>query len=553
MADVLRKGIRTLSSLTLLSRVLGMARDAALAYVFGTGTAMNAYSVAFALPNLFRRLFGEGALSAAFIPVFTGLIEQGDERAARRLANLTITLLVAVLAALVLMGEGIILLMSVFTDGDPRFHLTLGLAAVMLPFVVTICLVALLQGVLNVRGHFARPALAPIVLNLFIIAGALLSAPLWGGDQTAQVYGVAVSVLLAGLVQVAVQVPALRRHGFRFQPVWDTASPQLRRMLKLMLPMIVGLGIVQINTFVDQLIAMGFSDRTDAAGNLVTQFELWGRTIAYPMKRNAVSVMYYGQRLFQLPFGVFTVAIGTAIFPVLSRHAHHDDRAGLAATLNRGLRLATFIALPCMVGMILVATPLVRAIFERGRFDRLSDTPDVALMATVYVAGLLSYSVLHLVTRTFFAMQEALTPVKTAVAAAALNFVLNVTLIWLLGIAGLAVSTAVAATAQGLVLLWLLRRRIGRLGLRSYVGTFWRCCVATAAMGAAAWGAMRAVDLTALPPGGMAHAVAQLAAAVTAGTAVYLLAARLLRMRELADLLSRTRAAPPDAGEPGSA
>jgi putative peptidoglycan lipid II flippase len=542
LAEDVGKGFRILSLLTLASRVLGMARDHILARVFGTSVAMNAFGVAFSLPNLFRRLFGEGALSAAFLPVFTSLVEDKDERGAQRLANLTITLLVVGLASLTLMGEGVILILGAVLEATPRLQLTLGLSAVMLPFVVTICLVALLQAILNVRGHFATPAMAPIVLNIFIIAGALCSAPLWGENIEWRIYGVATAILVAGLVQVAIQVPTLRRHGFRFRLAWDTASPGMRRVLKLMLPMIVGLGIVQLNTFVDLLIAMGLSSHEAADGTLVTHFDLWGHSIAYPLKQNAVSVMYFSQRLYQLPMGVFTIALGTAIFPALARHAHHKDHAGLAGTLNRGLRMATFIALPCAVGMILVAWPLVRVILQHGEFaNSATATTDVAWMTAVYVSGLVSYSVLHLATRTFFAYQDAMTPVKTAVAAAAVNFALNLSLIWVLGINGLALSTVIAATGQTAVLVWLLRKKVGPLGGRRYLDSLGRCVVATVLMAAAAWGALKGTEAAGLDPSHWTDAAVQLAAAIGAGVVAYLLAARLLAMRELGEVLGRRR------------
>lgn len=548
MADDIGKGFRVFASLTMASRIVGMIRDHVLARVFGATGAMNAFSVAFRLPNLFRGLLGEGALSVAFIPVFTSLIEDQDEAGAQRLANLTISVLVALLATVVLAGEGVILLMAAFMDATPRLELTLGLTAVMLPFLIATCLVALLQAILNVRGHFAMPAAAPIILNLFIIAGAFATVPLWGDDPVTRIYGVAVAVLLAGLAEVAAQVPFLRRHGFRFHAVWDTTSPHLRRIAKLMLPMMLGLGIVQINTFVDQLIAMGFSQHLDNQGNLVTHMELFGRSVAYPMEQNAVSVMYYSQQLYHLPFGVFIVAIGTVIFPLLSRHAHHQDHAGLAETLNRGLRMATFIALPCAVGMAIVSVPLVRAYLQHGEFTA-ADTRDVALMTAVYVSGLVSYSVLHLATRTFYARQETLTPVKTAVAAAATNFVLNVTLIWFMGISGLAVATVISATGQALLLVWLLRRRVGRLGGRRYLVTLGKCLAATALMGAAAWGAMNLTTRLGLRSESLTADVAVMVAAVVAGGAVYFIAAKVLRMGELDLVLGRRRksSAPADA------
>jgi putative peptidoglycan lipid II flippase len=524
----------------MLSRIAGIARDAVLAAVFGTGQAMNAFSVAFRLPNLFRGLLGEGALSVAFIPVLTSLIENKDEAGAQRLSNLMLTVLVTLLAAVVLVGEGVVLVMAAVMDLNPQLELTLGLTAVLLPFLIATCLVALFQAMLNVRGHFAMPAAAPIVLNLFIVAGAFATLPLWGDDLAARIYGVAAFILLAGLVEVAIQVPVLRRHGFRFRAVWDTSSPHLRRIGLLMIPMMIGLGIVQVNTFVDQVIAMGFCQYVDAAGNLVTHLDLFGYAVAYPMERNAPSVMYYSQQLYHLPFGVFIVAIGTVIFPVLARHAHHQDHAGLAETFNRGLRLATFIALPCSVGMILVCVPLVRAYLQHREFSA-ADTADVALMTAVYVSGLVSFAVVHLATRTFYARQETMTPVKTAVASAVANFLLNITLIWFCGIAGLAIATVISSTAQALMLVWILRRRIGRLGGRRYLVTLGKSLVASAFMGAAAWGAMQLTGRLGLQPESLPADAVTLTAAVVVGAAAYFLAAKCLRMDELADALSRRR------------
>ncbi len=538
------KHARTVSILTFLSRLLGMLRDIILASFFGTTMAMNAFSVAFGLPNLFRRLFGEGALSVAYIPVFTELVEQKDRDGARRLAGLCATLLVAVLAAVTLVGEGVIGLTAALTDATPRLRLTLTLAAIMLPFVITICLVALLQATLNVLGHFAVPAAAPILLNLFIIGGALLGAPLWGDGPHRRIYGVAVCVLVAGMVQVAVQVPVLRRHGFRLRPGWDTASPHLRRIVTLMLPMMLGLGIVQLNVFMDRVIAMAFSRHAvEGAGNVATHLHVLGQSIAYPMKQTAVSVLYYGQRLYQLPLGVFVFALGTAIFPALSRRAHRRDLAGLSATLNRGLRMVTFIALPCSVGLILVAQPLIRVLFEHGRFGR-EDTPDVAWMAGTYAVGLLAYGAIHLLTRTFFALQDTRLPVRIAAGAAGVNFLLNLALIWPFGIQGLALSTVLTATGQTVALVLYLRRRVGFLGGRRYVASLWRIAMATALMAGAAWAGLRSGSLLGLEPGTTARAAAELAGAVVAGVAVYLLAARLLKLPELRDALGRGPAEP---------
>jgi putative peptidoglycan lipid II flippase len=549
------KHARTLSILTIVSRVTGLGRDMALAAAFGFGMVMQAWGPAYQLPNLFRSLFGEGALTATFVPVYTELVEKKEEEAARRLACLAITVLVVLLAALTLAGEGLIWGLGALTGGtgqasDPRFDLTLGLSAVMLPFVITVCLVALLQGVLNVRGHFAAPALAPVVLNLLMIAAVVAAHYLWPDNELRQVYFVAASVVVAGVVEVVIQVPPLVRQGFRFRPTWDLASPHLRQMAVLMVPMVLSLGVVQFNTFMNQMLTQFFSPHPsgDPAGGLVTTFEFLGRTIAYPLDATANPVMNYGQRLYQLPLGVFIIALGTAIFPALSRHAAQRDLRGLAQTLNHGLRIVTVIALPCTAGLAVAALPLVRVLFEHGKFEP-ADTPEVATMTALYGLGLLPFSIQHLLTRAFFAIQAPKVPVRTSVIAAGVNFVLNVTFIWFLGIEGLAASTVLCATGQSLWLVWLLRQRLGRLGLRRYLATLWRCLLATAVMAVLAWLATAAVDLAGLAPAGKAHAWLALTAAVVVGFGVYVVAARLLGMTELSDILNRGRsketAAPP--------
>ncbi len=545
-ADFVRHA-RTLSILTIVSRVTGLGRDMALAAAFGLSGVMNSWVPAFVLPNLFRTLFGEGALTTTFLPVYTRLVEKKEEEAARQLACLAITVLVVLLAGVTLCGEGIIWIINwaVARGGaaDPRFELTLGLSAVMLPFLITVCLVALLQGVLNVRGHFSAPALAPVVLNVGMIAVCAGGRYLWPGNEERQAYALAVSVLVLGVVNVGMQVPPLWRAGFRFRPAWDLASPYLREIAVLMLPMILALGVVQFNIYINQLLAQFFSPHPDAAdpARLVTTFEFLGHTIKYPLEATANSVMYLGQRLYQLPLGVFIIALGTAIFPALARHAANVDHRGLAATLNQGLRVATVIALPCSAGLALAAVPLVRVLFEHGKFDP-ADTPQVARMTAIYGIGLLPFAVQHLVTRAFFALQEPRVPVRTSMAAAGVNFVLNVTSIWYFGLEGLAASTVLCAGGQCLWLVWVLRRRLGRLGLRQYLSTLWRSVLATAAMTAAAWGAMELAGLGGLAPGGKAQAWAALAAATVVGGGVYLAAAKLLRLEEFFDIVHRRKA-----------
>jgi len=537
MASFLRH-FRTVSGLTLASRVLGLARDAALAHVLGAGLFMDAYSQAFQMPNLLRRLFGEGALSAAFIPVFTDYLERGDRRSANRFMSLMIVLLVATLAAVTLVVVGVLLVARYFTAEFPKWHLIFGLAAVMFPFAITICLVALLQAALNCVRHFAAPALAPILLNIFIIGGAVAAGLMLADQRIAQVYLIGATIVAAGLFQVLLQVPALARKGLSFRPAWDLHHPGLRRVLGLMGPMVLAIGVMQINAFMDATIANVFSPY--AAGE--ETFTLAGRTVAFPMKTGAAAMLYFGQRLYNFPLGVFAIALATVIFPELSRRAHRGDTAGLGRVASHGLRLTLFIAVPAAVGLMLVCEPLLRLWLEHGRF---ADRPEAVLRAAwvtrAYAVGIWAYSANHMLLRTFYASEDMRTPLKVAMAAAGANFGLNLGLIWPLAERGLALATAASAVGQFAVLGALVSRRLAQVAWGEVLATAGRTLLATAAMTASAAAAVY-VAAPAVGWTGRADAGLELVLGVAAGLAAFIAAARALGMPELGDLLRRAPA-----------
>ncbi len=536
MSSYVRK-FKLVSGLTVVSRVLGLARDWALAHVLGaTGDfVMSAYSQAFLMPNLLRRLFGEGALSASFIPIFTEYLESGDRRAANRFMGLMIVLLVTVLSGVALVVVGVLLLARHLTAGVPKWHLIFGLAAVMFPFAVTICLVALLQAALNCRRHFVAPALAPILLNVFIIAGAVLAARLVADDTVTQAYVIAGSILAAGLVQVAIQVPAMRREGLAFRPVWDLAHPGLRRVLRLMGPMALAIGVIQINTFMDSTIANLLSP-PDVG---VESFRLAGREVAYPMETGAAAVLYFAQRLYNFPLGVFAIALATVIFPELSRLASRRDSGGIARTASHAVRLTLFISLPAGVGLMLVAEPLLRLWLEHGRFaEDPAGIPRTLAASRTYLVGIWAYAAHHILLRTFYALKDTRTPLRIAMVAAGLNFGLNLALVWPLAERGLALATAVSAAVQVAVLALLLHRRFAELPWGEIGSTAARTALATALMAAAVWATME-LAVPGLGLAGRADQAVRLAGGVAAGAAVFVAAARLLRMDELKDLLSR--------------
>jgi len=571
------KHFRQVSGLTVLSRLAGLARDAALAHVLGAGPVMDAYAMAFRMPNLLRQLLGEGALTAAFVPVFTDYLEKGGPKAAGRLMSLLAVALVTALAAITLIVDGALLVLRYVTETGTKWHLIFGLAAVLFPFAIFVCLVALLQAALNCCRHFVMPALAPILLNLFIIGGAV-AAGLWvAGDPQTQAYVIAGAILVAGLVEIAVQLPAMRRVGLEFRPLWDMRDPGLRRVVGLLGPVILAVGVIQINVFMDSLIANVLSPNVSAdAPALPAQHPAEGRSlpavagpaagapaaatetfaigpwrVPYPMKTGAASVLYYGPLIYQFPLGVFGIGLATVIFPVLARHAVRKDLAGMARTASHALRLTLFIGLPAGLGIILVCKPLILLVFHHGRFADMPDAVErTARVASLYALGLWSYSANHILIRAFYAMENIRTPRRIAMLAAGLNFVCNLILVWPMAEGGLALATALSAVFQTVVLARILSRRSAGLDWRGVAASAGRTLLATAAMGAAVWAVLQwAVPLLSLA-GRTLYAV-QCFGGVAVGAAVFIAVARFLGMTELKDLLTRAAPDPDDPGAPG--
>jgi len=530
------KHLPVVSGLTLLSRLAGLARDAALAHVLGAQWVMDAYSMAFRLPNLLRQLLGEGALSAAFIPVFTSRLEKDGREAASRFMSLMIVVLVATLAALTLVGDGLLLALRWYlTEAGSKWHLIFGLSAVLFPFGIMVCLVALLQAALNCRHHFALPALAPVVLNLFIIGGAVTAGLLLAGDTVTQVYLIAGFILVAGLAEIAVQVPAMKWAGLVFRPVWDLRDAGLLRVLELLGPVIIAVGVVQINVFTDSLIANLLSPSEPGAAT----FNLGPWDIAYPMKIGAASVLYYGPLIYQFPLGVFGIALATVVFPVLTQYAVRKDLAGMARTASHALRLTVFVGIPAGVGIILVCEPLIRLVFDHGKFHEAPDAvARTAWVASLFSLGIWSYSANHILNRAFYAMEQIATPRRVAMMAAGLNFVCNLILVWPMAEGGLALSTVISALFQTAVLAWFLQQRCAGLEWRAIGSSALRTLLAAAVMGAAVWAAVYWAAPMALGPGRRLYAV-QLFGGVAIGAAVFFVATRVLRMTELGDLLRR--------------
>ncbi|MGQ9651128.1 MAG: murein biosynthesis integral membrane protein MurJ [Phycisphaerae bacterium] len=510
MSKVLQSA-KLISVLTLVSRILGLVRDIVCAHVFGTEVVWSAFRMGFQIPNLFRRLFGEGALSAASIPVLTETLARESKEATDVLAGRLLGLQLAVLAGLCVIGECVVVGLYWVYGGDSDNALTLALTALMLPYMILICTAAVLGGVQNVFGRFASPAAAPIILNIFMIAAAWLAPSVVPGGMRRQIVVLAAAVVVSGMFQLAWQWLSARQCGLRLPLRINTRDPNIRRICVTMLPMMGGLAAVQLNTLMDTLIAWWFVPGRVGPG-----------------------ILGYAQELYQFPLGVFAIALATAIFPTLARHVAEKDTSGLKDTLARGMRVVTFEALPCMVGLILVRDPLVRTLFERGQFAENPDSaPRVAFALYMYALGIIAYGVNHLLVRTFYAMHDAKTPMKISLQNVFINLAGNLILVnTVLREAGLALSTSICAVVQAGFLGALLQRRIGSLAWGEIGRSVARSVAATVIMAAAVLTVDYHVD------GGL-NPLYRLVILVCTGGITYLGAAFVLGCQEMREMLKK--------------
>jgi len=483
---------------TLASRILGFLRDLVVAQAFGAGPATDAFFVAFRLPNLLRRLVAEGALSSAFIPVFTEYLTTRSRAELIRMFRAVAGAMIVVLAVLTVAGVlGAPLLVRVMAPGffaDPATGtLTVRLTRLMFPYLLFVGLGALAMGMLNAHRHFVTPALAPVMLNLAIIGAVFGVVP----HLAEPVFGLAVGVLVGGLGQLAIQLPALARRGLLVVPALDRHHPAVARIVRLMTPVALGQSATQLNILVDTVIA---------------SFLVGG----------SVSYLYYADRLVEFPLGVFGIAIATAVLPTLSEQAASRNPAALRATLSFAQRLAAFICLPAAVGLLLLREPLVRVLYQRGEFGPL-ETAQTAWALGFYALGLVGFASVKIGAQAFYALGDTRTPVKIAVGAMVLNSVLAVALAFPLRHGGLALATSCSATANALALAWLLRRRLGEIAEPPlpYARAGWtRILAASGALAAALLLAGRLWP----PPGGRLAEALWLGGMIVGGALVYVLA-----------------------------
>ena len=513
---------RVIGAITFVSRVLGLVREMILARYFGPGPIVDAFKYAFVLPNLFRKLLGEGALSAAFIPLY-GRAVRADHRdgtdAASALASSAVLLQLAILIAITLIGEATLLAILI-ARGDrigPETQLGLRLAMVMLPYVIFVCAAALLGGILQVHRRFVATTATSVLLNLLMIVAIVGVAARY--DLTADVgqraatWWIAVSVVVAGVAQVALLAPSLRACGFRVTLAGGIWTPAVRRMMRMTVPVALGLGVLQLGVVLDKQISWMMSPQTDGR----TTGAFLGLQYALPMAAGAVTRLDWAQYLYQFPLGVFGLAIATAIFPQLSGDALEGDLGPFRAALARGITASMWIGLPASAGMVIVALPAVRLLFEsdRGQFTH-ADALLTARSTAIYSSVIWAFSVQQIVNRGYYALHDMRTPLVWGVINLTINLVVELPLLWTMGESAMAVGTVASFCVQTTAMTMLLSRRVG-LPLGEVLRPIGKMALATLGMTAAA----AAVRYGIAWPAGKPALAAQLAAVMAIGGVTY--------------------------------
>jgi putative peptidoglycan lipid II flippase len=492
--------------LTLISRFFGLGRDIVAAHYLGAKLVGSAFAFAFLVPNLFRKLFGEGALSAAFIPLYAQAIKKDHTDAdanpdapstANDFAASAVNLLVLILLALTVVGEGITF--ALMHLGSPSYDrlLALKLTAIMLPYVVLICGGAFLSAILQVHKRFGPPAAVPIILNVCHILVLLIGARIVGLNratppglvepkQITLSYWLAVVVLIAGVLQVSVLLPALRQVGFTFKFALGVWSPAIRRMLLLSLPVAMGAGVLQLSVFLDKAISYALMVHVDVQQHPIASLKFFGQMVRLPMELGALRRLDVAQLMYQFPLGIFAIALATAIFPSLSAESLEKDRKQFCGLLRHGIEASLWEGLPASVGLIMVAEPAVRLLFQHGQITE-HDASLIARSTMVYAAAIWAFSLLQIINRAYYALHDTRTPLVMSVVNILINLVVEIPLLWKMGESGMAVGTVVSFAFQALLMLWLLDRKIGGLDLhRSLMPTF-KMLLATAVMGVACY------------------------------------------------------------------
>lgn len=507
------------------SRVLGLVRDQVFAAFFGAGLQYDAFLTAFRIPNLLRDLFAEGALSAAFVTTFSQTLEAKGKDEAQRLANRVATAMVVIIVAISILawfyaGSIVHWLAPGFFAVPGKGELTVYLTRIMIPFLLLVALAAQAMGVLNANNRFGIPSLASAFFNIGSIAGGLLL-----GFSLAQplgisaIEGMAYGTLVGGFLQFAVQWPSLRRLGYRYRFSFDLSDPGLRQIAMLMGPAVIGVAAVQINVFVNTNFASAIVNSTT------------GQVVDGP-----VSWLSYAFRFMQFPIGVFGVAIATATLPAISRSAARENIVEFRQTLAHSLVLIFLLCVPSAIGLIVLGRPIVALIFEHGKFTNF-DTVQTADALAAYSLGLAGYAAVKVLSPAFYALKDARTPMLVSLGSIVINYFMNSLLVRRYGHVGLALSTSVVALVNFVLLLFFMRRKLGRIEGHHLLQTFLKICAASFIMAVIAWLVSWQVGVR-IPFKGVTLRLIQVPVAIFAATVSFYFLCRWLRLKEVDEALN---------------
>jgi len=503
-----------LGAATMLSRIMGMLRDMVVSRLFGAGLSTDAFFAAFQIPNMLRRFFAEGALTAAFVPTFSEWYATKTKEETQALANVCFTALTLIMAGITAVGivfspQIVALMFPGFAANPGKLSTTILLNRLMFPYIFFVSLVALCMGILNTVRHFFTPAISTVFLNISMILCAIF---LHDRFQV-PIVSLAVGVLIGGVVQLALQLPVLYKKGFPIRPNFDFDNPALKRIALLMGPSIFGVGVYYLNIAV-------------------------GSILASLLPEGSVSYLYYAQRLFEFPQGIFTVSVAQAVLPSMSRQAANGDMDALKESLGYGVRLTLFITVPAMVGLMFCATPIFSLLFMGGAFDY-PKAVNCGVALIYYSLGLSFVALVRVLVPAFYALKDTKTPVAVAFVAFILNLLFSLALMGPLKHGGLALASSLSALGNMGLLLCLLRKKIGRFGGRAIAVSGVKGIAASVPMGAAVYWILKLGDWSQV--GGKLMKGSVLGVAVVVGIAIFLATAHLLGCEEARDATGMLR------------
>ena len=493
---------------TILCRILGLGREIVISNKFGAGIETDAFFVAFMIPNLMRIFLGEGALSTAFIPIFTDYLADNNKEKAEYFANNVLNILIIVLIVVVLLGVWaapvLINIIAVGFKANPyKFELTVNLTRMVFPYIGFVAIAALFMGVLNSFDHFLMPALSPAMLNIsMILFASLLSVKLG-------IFSLAVGVIVGGIGQFVIQIPALQKNKVKYKLLINLKDPGIKKFMKLLIPAVIGLTITQINVVVDRIIASHLID-------------------------GSISALYYANRLVQFPLGAFGIAISTAIFPTLSKFAAADNITELKKTLLFGLKIMLIIIIPSSIGLIVLNKSIIRLIYEHGVFTKTSSLMTAEALL-YYSIGLFAFTSVKLITMASYALKDSKSPVKIGAYIVIINIILDLILVKYMAHSGLALATSVASILNMILLIKMIQKKIGIFKIEKYLIFIAKIIFSAILLGISCYAINHYLG-NLLDLNYKTWQLLQVIASIFGGSVIYLLSCHLLGIKEINQL-----------------